>query len=82
MVCGAVSWFTQVTVLPVLTVIDKGSNAKFLIVMVFPPPMDMGVAVDAGWVWLEAQPATVQARITRMIHYVQNIRREFVGIMS
>ena len=44
--------------------------------------MDMGVAVDAGWVWLEAQPATVQARITRMIHYVQNIRREFVGIMS
>jgi hypothetical protein len=80
MVCGAPSWFTHVTTVPVFAVSEDGSNAKFLIVMEF-PPVGAGVVVVAGGVWLEVQPATMQARITRAIHDEQNAKREYFDIL-
>jgi hypothetical protein len=50
-VCGAPSWFTQVTIVPVFTVSGEGSNAKFLIAMEFPPPVETGGIAVAGGVW-------------------------------
>ena len=50
MVCEAPSWFTHVTIVPVFTVSEDGSNAKFLIVIEFPPPVEVGVVVVAGGV--------------------------------
>jgi hypothetical protein len=81
MVCETPSWFTHVTTVPVFTVNEEGSNAKFLIVMVFPPTVDaVGVAVVDG-VWLEEQPATIQERIKITIHAEKQIKRECVGIL-
>jgi hypothetical protein len=51
-------------------------NAKFLIVIVFPPPAAAdGVAGVAGG-GLEEQPAAIQAKITITVHIMQNTRRE------
>ena len=49
-VCEAPSWFTHVTTVPVFTVSEDGSNAKFLIEIEF-PPVEAGVVVVAGGVW-------------------------------
>jgi hypothetical protein len=42
--CGAPSWFIQVTVVPVFIVSVAGLNAKFLIVIEFNPASGVGVA--------------------------------------
>ena len=68
MVCETPSWFTHVITVPVFTVNEDGSNAKFLIMIEFPPPVEAGVVVAAGGVWYEVQPATRQVMIKRMIH--------------
>ena len=73
---GALSWFVHVTAVPLFTVSGVGANAKFLIAMVFPPPVAAGDAAVAGVVWGEVQPAVIQARITMTVHAVQNTRRE------
>ena len=44
--CGTASWFAHVTSVPAFTVSVEGSNAKFLIVIVFPPVV--GDCGDAG----------------------------------
>jgi len=54
MVWGAPSWFTHVTTVPLFTVRDEGSNAKFFIDMEFPPPVEVGGAAGvtgADGVW-------------------------------
>jgi len=51
MVCGAPSWFTHVTTVPVFTVRVEGSNAKFLIAIVSPPPVEAGGAAGADEDW-------------------------------
>jgi hypothetical protein len=50
-VCGVASWFTHVTTVPVFTVRVDGSNAKFFIVIVVPPPVGAGVDAVAEGVW-------------------------------
>jgi hypothetical protein len=45
------SWFIHVTTVPVFTVNEEGLNAKFLIAIVFPPPVDVGGGVVADGVW-------------------------------
>jgi len=51
--CGALSWFVQVTAVPVFTVMVEGSKAKFLIVIAFPPGVEdcwtAGVVVAGVW---------------------------------
>jgi hypothetical protein len=76
----APSLFTHVTVVPVFTVSAEGSNAKFLIEMVF-PPVEAGVPAGAPGGLEEEQPAAIQARIKRTIHAVQNSRREYADII-
>jgi hypothetical protein len=77
----APSWFTHVTTVPVFTVSGEGSNAKFLIAMVFPPPVEGDCGVVAGGVWLEEQPAAMLARIRRTMQREQNDMRESAGIL-
>jgi len=48
---GTLSWFVHVTVVPAFTVSEAGSNAKFLIAMVFPPLVAAGGAAVAGVDW-------------------------------
>jgi hypothetical protein len=50
-VCGVASWFTHVTTVPVFTVRIEGSNAKFFIVIVVPPPVEAGGEAGADDVW-------------------------------
>jgi len=76
----APSLFTHVTVVPVFTVSAEGTNAKFLIEMVF-PPAEAGVPAGATGGWEEEQPAAKQARIKMTIHAVQNSRREYAAII-
>lgn len=75
------SWFTHVTTVPDFTVSAGGSNAKFLIVTVAPPPLEG--CVDAGTCGAveEEQPAAMQARTRRAVHAKPNIRREYAGIV-
>jgi len=80
----APSWFIHVTTVPVFTVSEEGSNAKLLIVMEMPPPVDAGGAVvvaGAGPVWEEEQPAAMQARMSRAIQAEQSTKREGAGIL-
>jgi hypothetical protein len=74
-----VSWFIHVTTVPVFIVTGEGSNAKFLIAIEFPLPVETGGAVVAGGAWLEEQPAAMQARITRAKHSEQST--EYLGIL-
>ena len=76
MVCGVASWLIHVTTVPVFTVSVDGSNAKFLIVIAFPPPVEVVGATVVVAVWGEEQPATMQARIKRMVHTEQNTKRK------
>jgi len=82
MVCVVPSLFTHVTPVPVLTVRAGGSNAKFLIEMVFPPPVDAGGVVPAEGEGEEEQPAAMQAMITRTEHATQDTVREYANIRS
>jgi len=73
-----------VTTEPVFTVREEGSNAKFFIDMEFPPPAEVGGVAGvtgADGVWLEEQPAAMQARIKMTIHAEQNTKREYAGII-
>jgi hypothetical protein len=79
---GTLSCFVHVTVVPVFTASEAGSNAKFLIAMVFPPPVATGGAAVAGVDWEEAQPAITHARTKRTVHPEQNIQRESDGMIS
>ncbi len=80
MVWGALSWFVHVMAVPLFTVNGVGTNAKFLIAMVFPSPVAVGDAAVAGVVWGEVQPAAIQVRITMTMQAVQNTRRECLSI--
>jgi len=77
---GTPSLFTQVTMVPVFTVSEEGSNAKFLIATVAPPPGVAGGAAGAV-VWLDEQPAAIQARMIRTVPTMQNIWRDLSGII-
>jgi hypothetical protein len=60
-----------VTTVPVFTVREEGSNAKFFIDMEFPPPVEAGGAAGvtgADGVWGEEQPAAILAKIKRTKH--------------
>ena len=74
-VCGAPSLFIHVTSVPVFTVRAGGSNAKFLIEMVFPPPAETGGVAAAEGAGGEEQPAAMQAMITRTVQVKHQIRR-------
>ena len=80
-VWGALSRFVHVTEVPDFTVSAEGSNAKFLIAMEFPEGVAAGGREGAGGVWLEVQPAAMQARTTRTRPAIQNTRRECAGIL-
>jgi hypothetical protein len=68
------------TTVPLFTVSEEGSNAKFLMTTVFPPAAeDVGAAV-AGGVWYEEHPAAMQETIKRTTHAKQKIKREFACI--
>jgi len=82
MMWGTLSWFVHETVVPVFTESEPGSNAKFLIAMVFPPPVTAGGVAVTGADGYDVQAATMQARITRRVHAVQNTMREYDGIRS
>jgi hypothetical protein len=79
MAWGVPSLFTHVTAVPAFTVRREGSNAKFLIAIVF-PPVEAGGAVVADGVGEELQPAAIQKKITRTVHAMQNTRRDCSGI--
>jgi hypothetical protein len=81
MVWGAPSLFVHVTVVPVFTVREEGSNAKFLIEIVFPPPVEAGGAAGVDGAGPEEQPATVQARITRTVQAMRNSMRGYADII-
>jgi hypothetical protein len=86
MVWGALSLFTHVTVEPAFTVRLEGSNAKFLIAMVFPPPEEAvagagGAGAGGAGAGPEEQPAVMQARITRAMQAIPGIRREYSGMI-
>lgn len=81
MACVAPSLFTHVTVMPVFTVRVGGLNAKFLIVIVFPPPDEADGVAGVDGAGLEEQPAAMQAKITMTVHTMQNTRRECSGII-
>jgi hypothetical protein len=81
MVWGAPSLFIHVTVVPIFTVSVEGSNAKFLIVIVFPPPGEAGGAAEVAGAWPEEQPAAVQASIKRTVHAMQNTYGEWSDII-
>jgi hypothetical protein len=81
--CGAPSWFIQVTVVPVFIVSIAGLNAKFLIAIEFNPVAGIGiVGVDVARLWLEAQPENEQVRISRIAHADEKITREQEIIVS
>jgi len=80
MACGAVSWLIHVTPVPVFTVRDGGSNAKFLMVMADPPGEAVCVFAGDGD-GEEVQPAVMPARIIMTVHAVQNTRREYPDIL-
>jgi len=80
---GALSWFVQVTVVPVLIVRVAGLKAKFLIAMWFDPPAGAWVAcvVDGG-LRAEVQPENEQEKTSMIAHSDQKIIREFEVIVS
>jgi hypothetical protein len=83
MVCAAPSWFVQVTVVPVLTVMVAGLNVKSLIVTAFVPPAAAGTGVASPVVTgpvFDVQPANEPARISRMIHAAGNRSLACAGI--
>ena len=71
----------HVTEDPVFIVSVEGSNAKFLIRMAFPVPVVAGIDDGVGGVWLEVQPAVMQARTMSTKQAMQKTRRECAGIL-
>jgi len=80
MVCGALSRFTHVTAVPLFTVSEAGSNAKFLITTGFGPAAEVVGAAVAGGACEEVHPAAMQERIKRTTHAKQNIKQDFACI--
>lgn len=72
--------FNHVTAEPVFTVRTGGSNAKFLIIIVFPPPDATVVAAGDAGAGLEEQPAAMQVMITSAEQVKLIIRRECADI--
>jgi hypothetical protein len=68
------------TTVPLFTVSEEGSKAKFLRTMVSPPAAEEVGAAVAGGVWEEEHPAAMQERIKRTTHAKQNIKRDFACI--
>jgi hypothetical protein len=68
------------TPVPLFTVSEEGSNAKFLMATVFPPAAEEVGAAVGGGVWLEEHPAAMQETIKRTTHAKQNIKRDFACI--
>jgi hypothetical protein len=76
--CGALSWFIQVTVVPVFIVSVAGLNAKFLIMTEFNPAAGVGVTCgDVCGLCADMQPENAQVRTSRLAHADQN--RTLVG---
>jgi hypothetical protein len=68
------------TTVPLFTVSEDGSNAKFLMAIVFPPATeDVGAAV-AGGVCEEEHPAAIQETIKRTTHAKQNMKLDLACI--
>jgi hypothetical protein len=68
------------TAVPLFTVSEEGSNAKFLMITVFPPVVEVVGAAVAGGACEEEHPAAMQDTIKRMTHAKQNIKRDFAFI--
>ena len=68
-VCGAPSWFIQVTVVPVFIVSVAGLNSKFLIMTEFNPAPGVRVAgVVVCGLCEDMQPENAQVRTSRITH--------------
>jgi hypothetical protein len=74
MVWGVLSRFVHVTTVPTFTISGEGSNAKFLIVMTFPPPVAVEGA-GTGAAGEEVQPAAMHAKIIRRIQDIPDTIR-------
>lgn len=72
--------FVHVTTVPLFTVSEDGSNAKFLMLIVFPPVVEMVGAAVAGGDCVEEHPAAIQETIKRTTHARQKIKRDFACI--
>ena len=74
-VCGALSWFVHVTVVPGFTVRVAGLNAKFWMVTAAPLPEGAGAVAAEGCAGAagpaEEQPADRAARIRRVAHAIR-----------
>jgi hypothetical protein len=68
------------TAVPLFTVSEEGSNAKFLMITVFPPGVEVVGAAVAGGACEDEHPAAMQETIKRTTHARQNIRRDFACI--
>jgi hypothetical protein len=68
------------TTVPLFTVSEEGSNAKFLMATVFPPSVEVVGAAVAGGACEDEHPAAMQETIKRTTHARQNIRRDFACI--
>jgi hypothetical protein len=53
------------TIAPLFTVSEEGSNAKFLMIMVFSPAMEVVGAAVTGGALEEEHPAAIQETIKR-----------------
>jgi hypothetical protein len=71
-----------VTAVPLFTVNEEGSKAKFLMTTEFPPAAEVVGGAVAGGVWEEEHPAAMQEMIKRTTHAKQKIKRDFACITA
>jgi hypothetical protein len=62
---------------PLFTVSEEGSKAKFLMVTVFPPVVEVVGAAVAGGACDEEHPAAILETIKRTTHDMLKIKRDF-----
>jgi hypothetical protein len=72
--------FVHVTTVPLFTVSEDGSNAKFLMLIVFPPVVVVVDAAVDGGACGEEHPAAMQETTKRTTHARQKIKRDFACI--
>jgi hypothetical protein len=65
---------------PLFIVSEEGSKAKFLMVTVFPPVVEVVGAAVAGGACDEEHPAAILETIKRTTHAMQKIKRDFACI--
>jgi hypothetical protein len=65
---------------PLFTVSEDGSNAKFLMLIEFPPVVEVVGAAVAGGACVEEHPAAIHETIKRTTHARQKIKRDFACI--